>query len=130
MSSLQSQRQAGAASGLDSVTVSVASSGFLQDYGNYVGGTFSILWTGLAIYASYIIFKMDTTKVPNKKYYLVIPSILILFVLMANGYYWTYRNNDNEEEQKTGRSRYANITLIPIYLSLISIGIGVMINQR
>lgn len=130
MSLLSYQRQADATSGLASGTEAVSSSGFLKDNGNYVGGTLSLLWSGLAIYSAYLIIKMDNIKVPNKKYYWGGPGILILLLLIANGYYWTNKNNGDEEYKKSVRSIYANISLVPVYLIVIGFGLFIIFNMR
>ena len=120
MSTLRTQRQADATSGLASGTESTASSGFLKDNGNYVGGTVSVLWTAVAIYSAYSIIKMDNIKVPNKKFHWMGPGIISLLVLVANSYYFVNKNNGDEEYKQSVRSNYANITLIPVYLVVVA----------
>jgi hypothetical protein len=130
MSFVRAQRNADVASGLASGTESVASSGFLKSYGNYLGGLFSLLWIGLAVYSGLEINKMDSISSPNKKYYWAGPGILILLVLIANGYYLTKKSNKDEEVVKSVRSTYANITLVPIYLIVLGLGLMIMFNLR
>ncbi len=129
MSYLRAQRNADVASGLASGTESLASSGFLKSYGNYLGGLFSLLWIGLAIYSGLEINKMDSISSPNKKYYWAGPGILILLVLIANGYYLTKKSN-KDEEVKSARSTYANITLVPIYLIVLGLGLMIIFNFK
>jgi|LauGreDrversion4_2_1035121.scaffolds.fasta_scaffold110125_2 hypothetical protein len=129
MSYLRAQRNADVASGLASGTESLASSGFLKSYGNYLGGMFSLLWTGLAVYSGLEINKMDSSSNPNKKYYWAGPGILILLVLIANGYYLTKKSN-KDEEVKSARSTYANITLVPIYLIVLGLGLMIIFNFK
>ena len=121
MSLLRAHMNANAAAGLAGGADAVASSGFLKSHGNYLGGTLSLIWTGLAIYSGLLVSKMDPIKTPNKKYYWAGPGILILLVLIANGYYWTKKSNDNEEEVKSVKSTYGNITLVPIYLIVLGL---------
>ncbi len=130
MSLLRAQRNADVASGLASGTEAVASSGFLKSYGNYLGGLFSLLWTGLAVYSGLEINKMDSSSNPNKKYYWAGPSILILLVLIANGYYFSKKSNDNQELVASAKSTYANITLVPIYLIVLGLGLMIMFNLK
>ncbi len=130
MSLLRAQRNADVASGLASGTEAVASSGFLKSYGNYLGGLFSLLWTGLAVYSGLEINKMDSSSNPNKKYYWAGPGILILLVLIANGYYLTKKSNVDEEVVQSVKSTYANITLVPIYLIVLGLGLMIMFNLK
>lgn len=128
MSMLRAQRNADAASGLASGTEAVASSGFLKNYGNYLGGTLSFLWTGLAIYSAYLITKLSSES--KKSYYWAGPGILVLLVLIANGYYMVNKNNEDEEKHKSVKSTYANITLVPIYLIVIGLGLAILFNMK
>jgi nitric oxide reductase large subunit len=126
----RSQSHANATTGLASGTQSAASSGFLKSYGNYVGGFFSTVWIGFAVYSSMLIYKLDPNQVKfNKQYLWAIPSALILFVGIANGYYFSKTNTDPETE-KSVKSNYANITLIPIYLTILVIGIFSLIHMK
>ena len=130
MSTLRTQKQADATSGLASGTGAVASSGFLKDNGNYVGGTVSILWTAVAIYLAYSVIKMDKIKVPNKKYHWIGPGAITLLVLIANGYYFANKNSGDEEYKKSVRSNYANITLIPGYLVVVALVLFLITKMR
>ena len=104
---------------------------FRSDYGNYVGGTFSLLWTGLAVYSIYIIWSMDKSKEKNKDYYWAGPGITLLLVLIANGYYFNAKGKaKNKEELNSTKSTYANISLIPIYLIVAAVGILILVNIK
>jgi hypothetical protein len=94
--------------------------------GNYVGIILSILWIVLAIYLYYIIYNSNDN---TKNYYYIMPTLLILFVVIANGIYIYNVNNDkyknvtekNTEFIENAKSRYANILLAPIYIIIISL---------
>lgn len=112
------QRDANAVSGVASGTQAVATSGFLQNNGNIIGGIYTLLWCSLSIFS--FIYINNNDKYTNKTSYFILPSITILLVLTANIYYFTKKPN-NIEEEHSAKSIYANITLIPIYLLIISI---------
>ena len=112
------QSDANAVSGVASGTQAVATSGFLQNNGNIVGGIYSLLWCSLSIFSFLYINNSDEYK--NKTAYFIVPSITILLVSIANIYYLTKKTNNIEEVHST-KSIYANITLIPIYLLIISL---------
>lgn len=120
MSLLRSQASSDLALGALDATQAAASSGVLEDYGNYIGGTLSLLWSGLAVYSIYLIWNLDESKDKNKKYMYAGPGIALLIVFIANAYY--YKSKDkSEEELKSVKSIYANITLSPIYLIIAGI---------
>ena len=125
---LRAQSNANAASSLASGTEAAASSGFLKNYGNYVGGTLSIMWTSLAIYSAYLIVKLK----PDSKnpYFWAGPGILGLLVLVANVYYISNKNKGNEEDEQSVKSTYANITLVPFYIVILGLGFAVIFNKR
>ncbi len=112
------QRDANAVSGVASGTQAVATSGFLQNNGNIIGGIYTLLWCSLSIFS--FIYINNNDEYTNKTSYFILPSITILLVLIANIYYFTKKPN-NIEEEHSAKSIYANITLIPIYLLIISI---------
>jgi hypothetical protein len=112
------QSDANAVSGVASGTQAVATSGFLQNNGNIVGGIYSLLWCSLSIFLFIHINNSD--EYTNKTAYFILPSIIILLVSIANIYYLTTKPN-NIEEEHSAKSIYANITLVPIYLLIISI---------
>jgi hypothetical protein len=112
------QRDANAVSGVASGTQAVATSGFLQNNGNIIGGIYTLLWCSLSIFS--FIYINNNDEYTNKTSYFILPSITILLVLTANIYYFTKKPN-NIEEEHSAKSIYANITLIPIYLLIISI---------
>lgn len=111
------QRDANLVSGVASGTEAVATSGFLQNNGNIVGGIFSLLWCSLSIFS--FIYINNSDEYTNKTGYFIVPFIIFLLVLIANIYYLTTKPN-NIEEEHSAKSNYANITLIPIYLIIIS----------
>jgi len=111
------QRDANVVSGVASGTEAVATSGFLQNNGNIVGGIFSLLWCTLSIFS--FIYINNSDEYTNKTGYFIVPSIIFLLVLIANIYYFTTKPSSIEEEH-SAKSIYANITLIPIYLIVIS----------
>lgn len=128
MSMLRAQKNANAASGLASGTESVASSGFLKSYGNYVGGTLSLLWIGLAVYSAYYITKLNTQSA--KSYYWAGPGVLGFLVLIANGYYMVNKNKGDEQAKQSVKSTYANITLSPFYLIVIGLGLAIALSIK
>lgn len=129
MSSMSTYRNNRSGSRLVSATQAAVSSGFLKDYGNYVGGTLSFLWVSLAVYSMYVIYKTDGTKEPNKKYYWVGPGITLLLVLIANIYYFRAKNRISKiNELKSVNSTYANIALIPLYLIIVGFGLLILFN--
>jgi hypothetical protein len=132
MSSISSyNRNTKGVSILSDKTHEAVTSGFLKNYGNYIGGTLSLLWTGLAIYSLYIIYKLDKTKEPYKNYYWAGPGITLLIVLSANIYYFRAKNKINKQDELSSiRSIYANISLIPIYLIIVGIGLLFLFNVK
>jgi hypothetical protein len=112
------QSDANAVSGVATGAQAVATSGFLQNNGNIVGGIFSLLWCSLSIFS--FIYINKSKEYTNKTPYFIVPSITILLVSIANIYYITKKPN-NIEEEHSAKSIYANITLIPIYLIIISV---------
>lgn len=112
------QSDANAVSGVATGAQAVATSGFLQNNGNIVGGIFSLLWCSLSIFS--FIYINNSDEYTNKTAYFIVPSITILLVSIANIYYLTTKPT-NIEEVHSSKSIYANITLIPIYLLIISL---------
>jgi hypothetical protein len=117
--SLQTQRNSIVISGAAEGTEAVATSGFLQEHGQIVGGVFSVLWFITVM----ISFKMiSKIKEPNKNSYLIAPIILLLLTLIANLYYFTtIKKSKTVQDIQNAKSIYANITLVPIYLSIFAI---------
>lgn len=125
---LRAQRNANVASGLVSGTEAVASSGFLKSYGNYLGGTLSLLWVGLAIYSAYYITNLNTQSA--KSYYWTGPGILGFLVLIANGYYMLNKNKGDDQAKQSVKSTYANITLSPFYLIMIGLALAIVLSIK
>ena len=121
------QSDANAVSGVASGTQAVATSGFLENNGNIVGGIYSLLWCSLSIFSFIHINNSD--EYTNKTGYFILPSIIILLVTIANIYYLTKKPN-NIEEEHSAKSIYANITLIPIYLLIISILLMFILSRK
>ena len=121
------QSDANAVSGVASGTQAVATSGFLENNGNIVGGIYSLLWCSLSIFSFIHINNSD--EYTNKTGYFILPSIIILLVTIANIYYLTKKPN-NIEEEHSAKSIYANITLVPIYLLIISILLMFILSRK
>ena len=120
----------GAAVGLADSTKSAASSGILQKNGGYIGCGLSILWICISLFSIYIIKSINKNEVPNKNYYWIVPIVGLLLVLIANGYYFGSKSKSkNKEELNKINLVYANITLIPIYLIIITLVILIAINS-
>ena len=120
------------APGVADATQSVATSGLFKKYGNLLGGSFSLLWTVLAIYSFYHIHGLDQDDHPRKNYYWISPIILLILVIVANIYYFNAKNKvkDNDNEQTASiNTIYANILLIPIYLIVIGICVLLIISK-
>ncbi len=74
---------------------------------------------------------MDKTKEPNKNYFWVGPAITLLLVLIANVYYFRAKHKISKIDELTSvRSNYANISLIPIYLIIVEIGLLILFNLK
>ena len=103
--------------------------------GNYVGIILSILWIVLAIYLYYIIYNLNMIDNKNKNYYYIMPTLLMLFVVIANGIYIYNVNNDkyknvteeNTEFIENAKSRYANILLAPIYIIIVCLIVMILL---
>ena len=127
----QTQRNSTVISGVAGGTETVATSGFLQEHGEIVGGIFSVVWFSIVMLSFKMIIKIDKIKDPNKNSYLIAPIILLLLTLIANLYYFTsIKKSKTIQDVQSTKSIYANITLVPIYLSILAIVIVIMINQK
>ena len=127
----QTQRNSTVISGVAGGTQAVASSGFLQEHGEIVGGILSVIWFSIVMLSFKMIIKIDKIKDPNKNNYLILPIILLLLTLIANVYYFTsIKKSKTIQDVQSTKSIYANITLVPIYLSILLLVIFAMINQK
>ena len=101
------------------------STGMFSTNGNYIGGVMSLLYISVIIYFGYIFNKNIAEMSPTEKTFSIIGLVTgTLFILTANGYYFVKRNKGSSDDQAKVKSRYAHITLSPIYLVLAIICLG------
>jgi hypothetical protein len=101
---------------------------YFEKHGAIIGGIFSIIWTISVLLSIYLIKNMNNENAPNKKYYWLVSIFLSVIVLVANGYYFGFKNKANEEELNEIRLYYAHISLIPIWLVIITVFILIVFN--
>ena len=92
-----------------------------SENGSYLGGTLSIIYTLAIIYSAYLVRKYKDSG--SNKYSIFGLVTGVLYVGGANAYYFSKRNKGDEYQQATVRSNYAHITMIPVYLILLLIGL-------
>lgn len=101
------------------------STGMFSTNGNYIGGVMSIIYISVIIYFGYIFNKNIAEMSPTEKTFSIIGLVTgALFILTANGYYFVKRNKGSSDDKAKVKSRYAHITLSPLYLVLAIICLG------
>lgn len=111
-------------------TVSFATGTFLENYGNAVGIISSLAWIGVSILIIYLtIIDKKNTEDPkdkiNKLVTYVCCSIVIIGTILNNYFFIT---SDKKKEDRN--SIYSNVALIPLYITIAVIVIGIMMSLK
>ena len=118
--------QGTAAVGVAGSTTTIASSSFLQNYGGAVGGFFSIAWIAISIFIIIMTLKMESGDTNSEyKMFIYLSAIVVILGTFYNNYIY-FKSTDSKED---ANSTYANISLIPIYLSLLVLA-GMILSIR
>ena len=113
----------GAASGV----VSLASGSFLENNGGIVGVLLSLIYIGITIFIIYItIPTKEGDQLFKNRIYIYIGSIIVILGTIINNYYFITSQSKKEQANST----YSNVALIPIYLSVLGIVLGIVLSVK